>query len=58
MESMSFSVGVDSTFGPQFKHSLLGEVIEGIEVVKTVEALGSQSGATKKKVTIAKSGTL
>ncbi|KAI9459157.1 cyclophilin [Lactarius psammicola] len=40
------------------KHVVFGEVVEGIEVVKAVEALGTQSGATKKKVTIARSGTL
>ncbi|KAH9063245.1 cyclophilin 1 [Lactarius vividus] len=40
------------------KHVVFGEVVEGLDVVKVVEALGSQSGATKKKVTIAKSGAI
>jgi hypothetical protein len=58
MESMSFSVSADSAFGPQFKLSLLGEVVEGIELVQAIEKLGTQSGATKKKVTIAQSGVV
>ncbi|KAH8998018.1 cyclophilin [Lactarius akahatsu] len=40
------------------KHVVFGEVVEGLDVVKRVEALGSQSGTTSKKVTIAKSGTI
>ncbi|KAI9432963.1 cyclophilin [Lactarius indigo] len=40
------------------KHVVFGEVVEGLDVVKKVEALGSQSGTTKKKVTIARSGTV
>ena len=55
---MSFSVSADFTFGPQFKYSLLGEVVEGLDVVKTVESHGSQSGTTKKVIAIARSGTV
>ncbi|KAH9171085.1 cyclophilin [Lactarius sanguifluus] len=40
------------------KHVVFGEVVEGLDVVKGVEALGSQSGTTTKKVTIARSGTI
>lgn len=37
-------------------HVVFGEVVDGLDVVKSVEALGSQSGRTSKKVTIEKSG--
>ena len=37
---------------------VFGEVVDGMDVVKQIEGLGSQSGTTKKKVTIAKCGTL
>ncbi|CAF2529896.1 unnamed protein product [Rotaria sp. Silwood2] len=40
------------------KHVVFGEVIDGMETVKKVEALGSQSGRTEKKITIADSGEL
>ncbi|KAF9458378.1 cyclophilin [Collybia nuda] len=39
-------------------HVVFGEVVEGMSVVQAVEKLGSSSGATKKKVVIAKSGTV
>merc|ERR1712024_236288 len=34
------------------KHCVFGSVVEGMDVVKKVEAVGSQSGKTSKKVTI------
>ena len=34
------------------------QVLEGMDVVKAVEAVGSQSGATSKAVRIAKSGEI
>ncbi|MDQ1012789.1 cyclophilin family peptidyl-prolyl cis-trans isomerase [Streptomyces sp. V4I23] len=40
------------------KHVVFGEVVEGMDVVKQIESLGSRSGAVKSKVTIAKSGVL
>lgn len=40
------------------KHVVFGEVTKGIDVVKSVEALGSQSGATKKKIVIADCGVV
>ena len=40
------------------KHVVFGEVVEGMDLVKKIEALGSQSGAPKGKVTIAASGTV
>lgn len=40
------------------KHVVFGEVVEGLDIVKKVEALGSSSGKPKATVTIAKSGTV
>ena len=40
------------------KHVVFGKVVEGMEVVKAVEAVGSGSGATSAKVTIADCGQL
>jgi len=40
------------------KHVVFGQVSEGLDVVKAVERVGSQSGATSKKVMIDKSGQL
>ncbi|MFJ8585930.1 peptidylprolyl isomerase [Streptomyces sp. NPDC093595] len=40
------------------KHVVFGEVVEGMDLVKKIEGLGSQSGAPKAKVTIAASGTV
>jgi cyclophilin family peptidyl-prolyl cis-trans isomerase len=40
------------------KHVVFGEVVEGMDVVKKIEALGSRSGATKAKITIARSGVV
>ena len=40
------------------RHVVFGEVIEGIEIVKKVEAVGSSSGRPSKEVTIVESGEL
>ncbi|CAF5186742.1 unnamed protein product, partial [Rotaria sp. Silwood1] len=40
------------------KHVVFGEVVDGMETVKKVETLGSQSGRTQKKITIADCGEL
>eukprot|EP00475_Leptophrys_vorax_P029228 TRINITY_DN42702_c0_g2_i2.p1 TRINITY_DN42702_c0_g2~~TRINITY_DN42702_c0_g2_i2.p1 ORF type:complete len:188 (+),score=17.86 TRINITY_DN42702_c0_g2_i2:49-564(+) len=40
------------------KHVVFGQVVEGMDVVKAIEAVGSQSGATKKPVVIADCGQL
>ncbi|KAG8797141.1 Multifunctional pyrimidine synthesis protein CAD [Serendipita sp. 399] len=40
------------------KHVVFGEVVEGMDVVQAVEAVGSQSGATKQRVTVADSGVV
>jgi len=40
------------------RHVVFGEVLEGMDVVKKIEALGSASGKTSKKIVIADSGEL
>lgn len=40
------------------RHTVFGRVLEGMDVVKAVEALGSPSGQPSKTVTIANSGAL
>ncbi|VDB87091.1 unnamed protein product [Peniophora sp. CBMAI 1063] len=40
------------------KHVVFGEVSEGMNIVKAIEALGSPSGAPSKKVTISSSGVV
>lgn len=37
---------------------VFGEVLDGMDTVKKIEALGSQSGRPMKKITIAESGEL
>merc|ERR550514_2521709 len=40
------------------KHVVFGEVVEGMDVVKAIEIVGSQSGKTRCKVTIQDCGEL
>ncbi|MEU2511574.1 peptidylprolyl isomerase [Streptomyces syringium] len=40
------------------KHVVFGEVVEGQELVTKIESLGSQSGATRAKIVISKSGVV
>eukprot|EP00956_Cyclotella_meneghiniana_P040383 scaffold194081_cov81-Cyclotella_meneghiniana.AAC.6 len=40
------------------KHCVFGSVVEGMDVVKAIEAVGSQSGSTKAKVVIDSCGQL
>src|SRR5262245_20397758 len=40
------------------KHVVFGKVVEGMDVVQKVEALGSRSGATKAKIAVADCGQL
>ena len=40
------------------KHVVFGKVVKGMEIVKAVEAVGSESGETSKTVVITASGVL
>ncbi len=40
------------------KHVVFGSVVEGLDVVKAVEAVGSRSGSTSQKIVIADCGQL
>jgi cyclophilin family peptidyl-prolyl cis-trans isomerase len=40
------------------KHVVFGRVTEGMDIVKQIEALGSPSGTTRKKIVVADSGQL
>ncbi|XP_077231299.1 peptidyl-prolyl cis-trans isomerase 2-like [Tasmannia lanceolata] len=40
------------------KHVVFGQVVEGLDVVKAIECVGSQSGRTKKSVVIADCGQI
>lgn len=40
------------------KHVVFGSVVDGMDVVKKLEAYGSQSGKTSKKIVVADSGQL
>lgn len=40
------------------KHVVFGEVVEGYSLVKEIESYGSQTGATKEKISIENSGEL
>ncbi|THH27688.1 hypothetical protein EUX98_g6510 [Antrodiella citrinella] len=39
-------------------HVVFGEVVDGMDIVKKVESLGTASGTTKKEIKIAASGTV
>ncbi|KAF8647965.1 hypothetical protein AX16_006427 [Volvariella volvacea WC 439] len=40
------------------RHVVFGEVVDGMDVVKQIEATGTESGAPRKKVQISSSGTV
>ena len=53
-----FFVTVAETPWLDGKHVVFGKVVKGMDVVKAIEAVGSQSGATSKKVVVADCGQL
>lgn len=40
------------------KHVVFGEVVDGMDIVKDMERMGTRSGATKVNVSIVKSGVV
>jgi len=40
------------------KHVVFGEVVDGYDIVKKVESMGSSSGSTRARIVVAKSGQL
>ena len=48
----------DPAFTPDGKHVVFGEVEEGMDVVKKIEAVGSDSGRPKQRVVITASGAV
>ncbi len=40
------------------KHTVFGSVVEGMDLVKKIESLGSESGKPSKLITISNSGSL
>ena len=55
---VNFSLPLFSSPWLDGKHVVFGEVINGYDIVKKIEALGTQSGKPKKKVIIAECGQL
>ncbi|KAG6533644.1 peptidyl-prolyl cis-trans isomerase [Zingiber officinale] len=53
-----FFICTEKTAWLDGKHVVFGQIVEGMDVVKAVEAVGSQSGSTKKPVVIADCGQL
>ena len=53
-----FFITTVSTSWLDGRHTVFGKVLEGMDVVKLVEAVGTQSGTPKQKVTIVDSGEL
>merc|ERR1712176_182201 len=51
-----FFLCTDKTSWLDGKHVVFGSVVEGMDVVKAIERVGSQSGTTRQKVIIAASG--
>jgi peptidylprolyl isomerase len=47
-----------TTYWLDGRHVVFGKVLEGMDVVKAVESVGSRSGAPMAKVQIVKSGEL
>uniref|UniRef100_A0A8C7YBD9 Peptidyl-prolyl cis-trans isomerase n=1 Tax=Oryzias sinensis TaxID=183150 RepID=A0A8C7YBD9_9TELE len=53
-----FFICTEKTAWLDGKHVVFGQVVEGMDVVRKMESLGSQSGKTSAKITIANCGQL
>ncbi|WOK98224.1 hypothetical protein Cni_G06934 [Canna indica] len=53
-----FFICTEKTSWLDGKHVVFGRVVEGLDVVKAIESVGSQSGATKMPVVVADCGQL
>uniref|UniRef100_A0A3P9H5A5 Peptidyl-prolyl cis-trans isomerase n=1 Tax=Oryzias latipes TaxID=8090 RepID=A0A3P9H5A5_ORYLA len=53
-----FFICTEKTAWLDGKHVVFGQVVEGMDVVRKMESLGSQSGKTSSKITIADCGQL
>ena len=51
-----FFITFEKTSWLDGKHMVFGEVLEGVDLVKQMEKVGSQSGKTSKKVVISEAG--
>jgi hypothetical protein len=58
LRSAQFFLCTSETAWLNGKHVVFGSVIEGMDVIKTIESYGSQSGATKAPVVVAACGQL
>ena len=60
MESMSSLVSIPCAMSgrPLMQHAITGEVVEGMEVLKAMERMGTTSGKPKYRVEIVDSGTI
>ena len=56
--SSQFYITTTKTDWLDGKHVVFGEVIEGMEIIRKLEKLGSSSGRTSKKVWISACGEL
>nr|AFJ92644.1 ABH-like cyclophilin [Eschscholzia californica] len=53
-----FFICTEKTSWLDGKHVVFGQVVEGMDVVRAIEKVGSQSGTTKQKVVVADCGQL
>jgi cyclophilin family peptidyl-prolyl cis-trans isomerase len=53
-----FFICTEKTSWLDGKHVVFGSIVEGMDVIRKVESFGSQSGATKRKITIVDCGQL